>query len=133
MVERGRGAILTVASTAGYTPLPNMAGYGAAKAWARSFSGALHEELRSHGIAVTALCPGPVNTEFFDVAGPTPIENIIPRQFWVDPDHVARTALAALERNRAEVVPGRPMAALVTGARLVPQELRMPFAGRFFR
>ena len=133
MVARGRGAVLNVASTAGFTPLPNMAGYGAAKAWARSFSHALHEELRPHGIAVTALCPGPVNTEFFDVSGPTPIEKVIPRSFWVDPDHVARTAIEALERNRAEVVPGRPMSALVAGARLVPQEIRNPFAGRVFK
>ena len=133
MVERRRGAILTVASTAGFTPLPNMAGYGAAKAWARSFSAAIHEELRPRGIAVTALCPGPVNTEFFDVAGPTPIEKIIPRALWVDPDHVARTAVDALDRNRAEVVPGRPMSALVTGARFIPQELRNPVAGRVFK
>jgi short-subunit dehydrogenase len=133
MVERGRGAVLVVASTAGFTPLPNMAGYGAAKAWARSFSAALHEELRPRGVAVTALCPGPVNTEFFDVSGPTPIENLIPKPFWVDPDHVARTAVDALARNRAEVVPGRPMSALMAGARLVPQEIRNPFAGRFFK
>jgi uncharacterized protein len=133
MVERGYGAVLNVASTAGFTPLPNMAGYGAAKAWSRSFSAALHEELRPRGVAVTALCPGPVNTEFFEVSGPTPIEKLIPRPFWVDPDHVARTAVDALARNRAEVVPGRPMSALVTGARLVPQEIRNPFAGRFFK
>ena len=49
MVERGRGAILNVASTAGYAPLPRMAGYGAAKAWARSFTHALHEELKATG------------------------------------------------------------------------------------
>jgi short-subunit dehydrogenase len=133
MVERGRGAVLNVASTAGFTPLPNMAGYGAAKAWSRSFSAALHEELRPRGVAVTALCPGPVNTEFFDVAGPTPIEKLIPRALWVDPDHVARTAVDALARNRAEVVPGRPMSALVTGARFIPQELRNPVAGRVFK
>jgi short-subunit dehydrogenase len=133
MVARGRGAILNVASTAGFTPLPNMAGYGAAKAWARSFSAALHEELGPRGVAVTALCPGPVNTEFFEVAGPTPIEKLVPKPFWVDPDHVARTAVDALARNRAEVVPGRPMSALMAGARLVPQEIRNPFAGRFFK
>ncbi|HEV2814503.1 MAG TPA: SDR family NAD(P)-dependent oxidoreductase, partial [Solirubrobacteraceae bacterium] len=62
MVERGSGAILNVASTAGYAPLPRMAGYGAAKAWARSFTQAIHEELKPHAIAVTALGPGPVET-----------------------------------------------------------------------
>ena len=133
MVERGSGAILNVASTAGFTPLPNMAGYSAAKAWARAFSAALHEEVKPHGVAVTALCPGPVETEFFDVAGPTPIEKLIPRQLWVQPEQVARIGVEALERNRAEVVPGYGMSALMTGSRFVPQELRNPVVGRVFR
>ena len=133
MVERGSGAILNVASTAGFQALPNMAGYGAAKAWTRSFSQAIHEEVRPHGIAVTALCPGPVETEFFDVAGPTPIEAVVPRQLWVDPADVARVAVAALDGNRVEVVPGRGMSTLMRGARMMPQALTLPVLGRFFR
>ena len=133
MVERGGGAILNVASTAGYAPLPRMAGYGAAKAWARSFTHAIHAELKPHGVAVTALCPGPVETEFFDVSGPTPIENVIPKPAWVDAALCARVALDGLERNRAEVVPGRAMQAIVAAGRVTPQELRGPLLGRFFR
>jgi hypothetical protein len=133
MVERRSGAILTVASTAGFQALPNMAGYGAAKAWARSFSQALHEEVKPHGVAVTALCPGPVETEFFDVAGPTPIEAVVPRQLWVQPADVARIAVEALEANRVEVVPGKGMAALMRGARMMPQALTLPVLGKFFR
>jgi hypothetical protein len=133
MVQRRGGAILNVASTAGYAPLPRMAGYGAAKAWSRSFSHAIHQELKPHGIAVTALCPGPVETEFFDVAGPTPIENVVPRQAWVDAEHCARVGVDGLSRNRVEVVPGRAMQAIVAAGRITPQELRGPLFGRFFR
>jgi uncharacterized protein len=133
MVERGEGAVLTVASTAGFAPLPRMAGYAAAKAWARSFSHALHAELGGRGVAVTALCPGPVETEFFDVAGPTPIENVIPRPAWVDAASCARAGIDGLARNRAEVVPGRAMQAIVAAGRFTPQELRGPVLARIFR
>jgi uncharacterized protein len=133
MVERRSGAILNVASTAGYAPLPRMAGYGAAKAWSRSFTHAIHEELKPHGIAVTALCPGPVETEFFDVSGPTPIENVIPKPAWVDAELCARVGVDGLARNRAEVVPGRAMQAIVAAGRVTPQEIRGPLFGRFFR
>jgi hypothetical protein len=133
MVERRSGAVLTVASTAGYAALPRMAGYGAAKAWARSFTQAVHEEVKRFGIAVTALCPGPVETEFFDVAGPTPIENVIPKPAWVDAELCARVALDGLERNKVEVVPGRAMQAIVAAGRVTPREVRDPILGRFFR
>ncbi|HEV2061706.1 MAG TPA: SDR family oxidoreductase, partial [Solirubrobacteraceae bacterium] len=133
MVQRRSGAILNVASTAGHQPLPRMAGYGAAKAWARSFTHAIHEELKPRGVHVTALCPGPVETEFFDVTGPTPIENVIPKPAWVDAELCARVGVDGLERNRAEVVPGRAMQAIVAAGRITPQEIRGPLLGRFFR
>lgn len=133
MVERGEGAVLTVASTAGFQPLPNMAGYGAAKAWARSFSQAIHEELKPKGIAVSAVCPGPVETEFFDVSGPTPIEAVVPKPLWVDPADVARIAVQALVDNRAEIVPGRGMSTLMHAARFMPHEVTRPVLGRFFK
>src|SRR5947209_11213408 len=69
MVQRGAGAILNVASTAGMQPLPYNAGYSAAKAYVLTFSEAIHQELRGHGVAVTALCPGPVQTDFWDTSG----------------------------------------------------------------
>ena len=133
MVERKSGAVLNVASTAGYAALPRMAGYGAAKAWARSFTQAIHQEVKRHGIAVTALCPGPVETEFFEVTGPTPIENVIPRPAWVDAELCARVALDGLEQNKVEVVPGRAMQAIVAAGRITPHEIRGPLLGRFFR
>ena len=69
MVERESGAILNVASTAAFQPGPKMAVYFATKAFVLSLSEALHEELKPHGVKVTALCPGPTRTEFGDVAG----------------------------------------------------------------
>ena len=62
MVERGAGAVLNVASTAAFQPLPGQAGYGASKAFVLSFTEGLAEELRGTGVTVTALCPGFVDT-----------------------------------------------------------------------
>jgi hypothetical protein len=133
MVARRSGAILNVASTAGYAALPRMAGYGAAKAWARSFTQAIHQELKRKGVTATALCPGPVETEFFDVAGPTPIENVVPRPAWVDAELCAKVGVEGLERGKVEVVPGRMMQAIVAAGRITPHEVRGPLFGRFFR
>ena len=63
-LERHRGGILNVASVLAFLPGPEMAVYHATKSYVLSFSEALHEELRAKGIRVTALCPGPVDTEF---------------------------------------------------------------------
>ena len=133
MVARGEGGVLVVASVAGFQPLPRMAGYGAAKAWARSFTAVVGQEVGRRGVSVTALCPGPVETEFFDVSGPTPIERVVPRLAWVEAADVARAGVDGLERGRAEVIPGAAMRATIAGARLVPLELRTPVFGRFFR
>jgi short-subunit dehydrogenase len=65
MVDRGRGAILNVASTAAMQPLPYAAGYSAAKAYVLTFSEAIHQEVSGRGVTVTALAPGPVETEFW--------------------------------------------------------------------
>ena len=62
-------AILNVASTAGMQPMPYSAGYSAAKAYVLTFSEALHQEMRGHGVTVTALAPGPVETDFWQIAG----------------------------------------------------------------
>src|ERR687884_56265 len=69
MVERGRGAVLNVASTAAFQPLPGQAGYGAGKAFVLSYTESLHAELRGTGVTATALCPGPVDTGFGEAAG----------------------------------------------------------------
>ncbi len=108
MVDRGRGAVLNVASTAGFQPLPGQAAYGAAKAFVLSYTEALRAELRGTGVSATALCPGPVATEFAQAAGMSDEEaaSALPRFMWVPAAEVARAAVEGLERDRAVVIPG---------------------------
>jgi len=69
MIERGRGAVLNVASTAAFQPVPGQAAYGAGKAFVLSYTHSLAAELRGSGVTATALCPGPVHTRFGATAG----------------------------------------------------------------
>lgn len=120
MVERRTGAVLNVASTAALQPLPWSAGYAAAKAHTLHFSEALHHELSDRGVAVTALCPGPVETT-------------APAAMRVDPDWVAEIALYGLERNRRVVVPGAMVRLTALGARLTPRSVQLPALRRAMR
>ena len=106
MVARGRGAVLNVASTIGFQPVVNEATYGATKAFALSFTEALHGELRGTGVTVTALCPGPVKTEFMDDPGVQEGASTLPAAMWVDASVVGERGVRALERGRRTVVPG---------------------------
>ena len=101
--ERG-GAVINVASVAGFQPTPFLATYGATKAFLLSWSLALHEELRPHGIPVQALCPGPTETEFFLRAGFR--QRVVGPGLSMRPDAVVRASLRGLARRRAVVVPG---------------------------
>jgi short-subunit dehydrogenase len=134
MAKRGRGAILTIASSSGFQPLPETAGYAAAKAWALTFSEALHQELRSAGVAVTAACPGPVKTEFFDVSGPHPVESVFPKFVHISAERCAKDSLRALDAGRRLVVPGpRPLRLFLHSSRWAPHPVLLPFLGRTFR
>ena len=104
MIRRKSGAILNVASTAAFQPGPKMAVYFATKAYVLSFTEALHEELKPHGIHVSCLCPGPTRTEFGDVAGFG--GNGIFDRVAMDAADVVETGLAGLDRNHAVVVAG---------------------------
>jgi short-subunit dehydrogenase len=106
MVERGRGGVINIASLAAFQPLPGSAVYAASKAFVLSFSEALRTELRGSGVIVTAVCPGPVRTEFPDVAGFGGVEDRTPEAFWMSPADVARHAVDGAERDRRVVVPG---------------------------
>ena len=103
MRANGGGAILNVASTAAFQAGPHMAVYYASKAFVLSLSEALHQELKGSGIAVTALCPGPTATEFFEVAG-TPDGRLA--KMATDPVAVVRAGLDGLAKNKAIVIPG---------------------------
>jgi short-subunit dehydrogenase len=116
--------ILNVSSVAGFFPLPEMAVYAATKAYVTSFSEALRMELAHDGIHVTALCPGPVPTEFFQVAsraGETirAMDRSHPA-LASSPDLVVREALKGLEASRPGVIPNSLLALLVRAVRLIP-------------
>jgi len=121
MAARGRAAILNVSSVAGFFPLPNFAVYSATKAYVTSFTEALRMELRPKGISITALCPGPVPTEFFDVAsrggGDAPHYESM-SVLAATPQEVVSDALRAVAKDRPRVIPN-PLLALAIGAALL--------------
>lgn len=109
MVDRGRGAVLNVSSVAGFGPLPGQAAYGAAKAFALSYTESLRRELRGTGVTATALCPGPVATGFGEVAGFSKGEReaVLPGVMWKSAGEVARAGIEGLAANKGLVLPGR--------------------------
>jgi uncharacterized protein len=123
MAARGRGAVLNVASTAAFQPLPRQATYSATKAFVLYFTEALHADLTGTGVAVTALCPGPVKTEFSEVAGIDDAASGLPNLFWSEADSVAEAAIRGLERGRRVVVPGTLNRAGAIGGQHVPRSL----------
>jgi uncharacterized protein len=107
MLARKRGGVLNVSSSAGFLPIPDFAVYAATKAYVTSFSEALRAELRGTGVSVCALCPGPVHTEFQQVAKRLDGEpDSGPEFVYVSVDQAVRDALAALEADRPLVIPG---------------------------
>lgn len=121
MIERGKGAILNLASTAAFQPGPRMAVYFATKAYVLSFTEALHEELKPHGIKVSALCPGPTKTEFGAVAGFS--SNGAVDRVSADSPSVVRAGLNGLNRNRAVIIPGLLNKAGAQGHRFLPRSV----------
>ncbi len=121
------GAILNVSSVASFLPVPEMAVYAATKAYVSSFSEALRAELRGTGISVTHLCPGPVDTEFGEVAqraNESPDDfRPMPDLFKVSAEHVARAALRGVARDRARVIPGALIMLTALAIGLVPLAL----------
>jgi short-subunit dehydrogenase len=108
MIRRGGGAIVNVSSLASVIPIPDFAVYAATKAYVTSFSEALRIELREHRIPVLAVCPGPVRTEFGNVAKRVEDSQGMPAHpsFYVPKEQVVAEALGALDRNAARVYPG---------------------------
>ncbi len=132
MVERGRGALLNVASTAAFQPLPGQAGYGAGKAFVLSYTQSLAGELRGTGVTATALCPGPVSTGFGEAAGFTEgqAENALPAVMWVKADDVARAAVDGLAKGRLVVIPGVANKVGAAFSQVTPRSLLLPILVR---
>jgi uncharacterized protein len=132
MLARKRGAILNVSSSACFLPIAGFGVYAASKAYVTNFSEAIRAELRGTGVTVTSLCPGPVHTEFTEVAhrSPTAPEKSSPEFTHVPVEDVVRTALDALEADKALVIPGFLMKLGMLLVRLTPMPL-LRLASRF--
>lgn len=132
MVQRGRGAVLNVASVAGFGPLPGQAAYGGAKAFVLSYTHSLRGELRGTGVSATALCPGPVDTGFGDAAGfkKEEAEAALPRVMWIPADQVAQAGIDGLAAGKAVVVPGRVNRIAAALFRIAPPEWLLPVLRR---
>lgn len=129
MRERKQGAIINVASTAGFQAVPFMATYAATKAFVLSFSEALWEENRPYGIKVMALCPGVTETNFFEAArGKKP-----PARVAQTPEEVVETALKGLDRGKSHIISGWTNFFMTQSERLAPRSLITRVAGRMMR
>ena len=126
---RHRGGILNVSSIAGFMPGPGMAVYYASKAYVLSFSEALRGELAPHGVRVTALCPGPVPSEFQARAGFEPgLDSAILN---VSPSDVAKAGYRGLMANKRAVLPGVGIKIVPFLLRLFPRGFILAAVGRF--
>jgi short-subunit dehydrogenase len=132
MVERGRGAVLNVASTAAFQPLPGQAAYGGAKAFVLSYTHSLSGELAGTGVTVTALCPGPVETGFGPTAGFTDEDahDALPSFLWLPAAAVARAAVDGLDRGQVVVIPGAANRVGALFARFAPRRLLVPLVAK---
>lgn len=115
--------IIQYASSASFVPQPGFAVYAATKAFVLSYSRALHEELRGRGICVTAVCPGPVKTEFFDIAETTGRIPIYKRFTMANPVKVVKKALADSMMGKTVSVYGLPMKVFQVLCKLLPHAL----------
>jgi short-subunit dehydrogenase len=127
MIARKAGAILNVASTAAFQPGPKMAVYFATKAFVLSFTEALHEELKPHGVHVSCLCPGPTRTEFGEVAG-FGGNGVFDRVAMNSPEVVA-AGLKGLDKNQAVVVAGWMNKLTAASTRFAPRPIVRKIAG----
>jgi short-subunit dehydrogenase len=132
MIAKKHGAILNVSSSAGFLPIAGFAVYAAAKSYVTSFTEAIRAELRGTGVIVTAVCPGPVHTEF-TTAARRPGEREPksgPPISYVPVEECVRAALTAVEHDRPLVIPGAVMKIGMTLVRLTPMPV-LRWASRF--
>jgi uncharacterized protein len=124
MVERGRGAIVNVASMAAFGPIPAQAVYAATKAFVLSYSEAVATELKGTGVTMTALCPGPVETEFVEAAGfKKSKDDMGPGFVWATAEDVAAAGIEGAEKGKRVVVPGMANRAVSIATQHTPRSV----------
>ena len=128
MAPRGRGAVLNVGSTAGFQPFPGQSGYAGTKAFVIAYSEGLRAELAGTGVTVATLNPGPVHTEFLEVAGVDELtfEKSFPKFIWMPSRAVAKVGVEALDHDRGSVIAGLPSRLSTRLFQLVPNRFLLP-------
>ena len=128
MAPRGRGAVLNVGSTAGFQPFPGQSGYAGTKAFVIAYSEGLRAELAGTGVTVATLNPGPVHTEFLEVAGVDELtfEKSFPKFMWMPSRAVAKVGVEALDHDRGSVIAGLPSRLSTRLFQLVPNRFLLP-------
>jgi len=131
MVKRGRGGVLNMGSGAGLTVMPAAAAYSASKHFMDGFSEALRADLTGTGVVITQVCPGPVDSEFDQLAGSAGGMTGGPPQFLrISAAQCAREALAGFDRGVPLVFPGRAYRITMRALPLVPRQLARRQAAR---
>ena len=120
-INMQRRRIVNLASAAAFCPQPYFAVYAATKSYVLSFSRSLREELKTRGIIVTAVCPGPVDTPFFDVSGKP--QNFLKELTMAQPGPVVHQALKDSRKRKELSIYGLPMKLTYAGTKLLPHKL----------
>ena len=127
MLEQHYGRIINIASAAAFCPQPSFAVYAATKSYVLSLSRALHTELKPGGIIVTAVCPGPVDTEFFRISGP--LTDPLKKLTLAKAPAVVHQALTDSRRRKEISIYGISMKAARLGAKTIPHGLILKAEG----
>ena len=132
MVPRGSGAILNVGSTAGFQPFPGQAGYAGTKAFVRTYTEGLRTELRGTGVTAATLNPGPVRTEFLQVAGmdEKTFADAFPKFLWMPSRDVAKAGIEALVHDSGDVIAGLPSQLSTRLFQLIPNRFLLPLLAK---
>jgi uncharacterized protein len=133
MLDAGHGGIINVASLAAFQAVPYMAVYGATKAFVLSFSQALWGEYHKQGLRVLAVCPGPVETGFFDATGNASLRKSVPNAIVLKPEDVVAMSLKALRNNQTILVPGYQAKAVAWTSKWMPRRLMAQMSARVMR
>ena len=130
MLERNRGAIVNVASVAGFQPVAFLGAYAASKAFVLHLSEALWAEVRDRNVTVMALCPGTTRTDFFEVAG---APGWLKKRRSQSPEQVVKAALKGLEKRRQYYVPGWANYLLSILVRMATRRMAVTESMKYFR
>lgn len=133
MLDARHGAIINIASSAAFQPMPYFAVYAATKAFVYSFSDALNEEVRARGVHVMAVCPGPVDTAFFEATGAHNLRKKVPKGSMVSAQYIVDASLAGLSSRSRVVVPGSMTKVGALASAITPRGLLTRVVGTIMR